>query len=41
MTLRQNLQKMLGFAPSRTLSRQNQGGFFGQSSQSNQLFRWI
>ncbi|CAK5031953.1 unnamed protein product [Meloidogyne enterolobii] len=39
MTLRQNLQKMLGFAPSRTLSRQNQGGFFGQSSQSNQLFR--
>ncbi|KAF7640229.1 Phenylalanine--tRNA ligase beta subunit [Meloidogyne graminicola] len=40
MTLRQNLQKMLGFAPSRALSRQNQGGgFFGQSSQSNQLFR--
>lgn len=39
MSLRQNLQKMLGFAPSRSLSRQNQSGFFGQSSQTNQFFR--
>jgi hypothetical protein len=40
MSLRQNLQKVLGFAPSRALSRQNQGGgLFGQGTQSNQFFR--
>ncbi|KAI6243863.1 Phenylalanyl-tRNA synthetase beta subunit [Aphelenchoides fujianensis] len=36
MSLRQNLQKMLGFAPSRALSRQGQsGGFFAQSASQN------
>jgi hypothetical protein len=44
MSLRQNLQKVLGFAPSRALSRQSAagggvGGLFGQSAQGNQLFR--
>jgi len=40
MSLRQNLQKMLGFSQSRTLSRQTQNmGFFGQTSQTNQFFR--
>jgi hypothetical protein len=40
MSFRQNLQKILGFSPSRALSRQTQGGgLFGQNAQSNQFFR--
>ena len=30
MSIRQNLQKLLGFAPSRALNKQNPG-FFGQA----------
>ncbi|KAI1732755.1 integral membrane protein DUF106 domain-containing protein [Ditylenchus destructor] len=39
MSIRQNLQKMLGFTPSRALTRQTQGmgGLFGQSAQNNQF----
>lgn len=42
MSIRQNLQKLLGFTPSRTLSRQTQGTgaiekLFGQSGQNNQF----
>jgi hypothetical protein len=38
MSIRQNLQKILGFAPSRALNRQTQGsGFFGQASGQNQF----
>jgi len=35
MTIRQNLQKMLGFAPSRAMNRQ-QGGFFGAPGAGGQ-----
>uniref|UniRef100_A0A7E4V0V3 Calcium load-activated calcium channel n=1 Tax=Panagrellus redivivus TaxID=6233 RepID=A0A7E4V0V3_PANRE len=39
MSIRQNLQKALGFTPSRAMSRQTQGGFFAQPGNNNQLFR--
>ncbi|KAI6227038.1 Phenylalanyl-tRNA synthetase beta subunit [Aphelenchoides besseyi] len=36
MSIRQNLQKALGFAPSRAIGRQSQnGGFFAQSANQN------
>ncbi|CAD5234441.1 unnamed protein product [Bursaphelenchus xylophilus] len=38
MSIRQNLQKLLGFSPSRAVSRQVQGqGFFGQNPGQNQF----
>lgn len=34
MSIRQNLQKLLGFAPSRAMNRQAQPNFFGASTAS-------
>ncbi|CAJ0948190.1 unnamed protein product, partial [Mesorhabditis belari] len=37
MTIRQNLQKVLGFAPSRAMNRQQGGGLFGAPQQQGQF----
>uniref|UniRef100_A0A1I7VXM4 Calcium load-activated calcium channel n=1 Tax=Loa loa TaxID=7209 RepID=A0A1I7VXM4_LOALO len=41
MTLRQNLQKMLGFAPSRAMNRQSQPNFFGAAPSSTNNFSYL
>ncbi|MCP9261423.1 Phenylalanine--tRNA ligase beta subunit [Dirofilaria immitis] len=41
MTLRQNLQKILGFAPSRAMNRQSQPNFFGAAPSSSNNFSYL
>ncbi|VDK17348.1 unnamed protein product [Anisakis simplex] len=41
MTIRQNLQKALGFAPSRAMNRQSQPNFFGTSNNVSPNFSYL
>lgn len=41
MTIRQNLQKALGFAPSRAMNRQSQPNLFGAPSNATSNFSYL